>query len=447
LGERELQNPERRTISVFGLGYVGCVSVACLAQAGHRVIGVDVRESKVELVMRGVATIVEPGLDELLLEGRASGTLTATLNAEDAIRSADVVLITVGTPSHNDGTLDLSHIFLVAEQIGRSLRDSAQRQVVAIRSTIKPGTCAEVTRIIERHSGKRAGEHFSVVANPEFLREGTAVRDYLNPPFVLIGASDEWAADEVADIYSNVNGEIVRVELAAAEIIKYVNNSWHALKVAFGNEIGAVCKALRIDSRAVIDVFLRDRVLNISASYLRPGFAFGGACLPKDLAALVALSKEAGVEAPLLNSVKPSNERHIDRAIALIRGTGCKRIGFLGLSFKADTDDVRNSPALRVIEALAGQPGYDIRVFDESVQFALASGRAIAAYRASLGDVAGMLVETSSELLTHAELIVVAKNDRSFAPILDAAAGKKIIDLAGLPESQRPAEGYFGLAW
>lgn len=438
--------PRSRTVSIFGLGYVGCVSVACLAHAGHRVIGVDVHDSKVSLVNQGKATIVEPGLDELMAQVHMHGRVSATSDLGTAVKESEIIIITVGTPSRPDGELDLGHIFAVAEDIGRTLRELEGYRTIAIRSTIKPGTCQRVDEIIEESSGKTRGEHYSVVANPEFLREGSAIKDYLNPPYVLIGAEEARGADEIASIYSNIKADIIRVRPGTAEMIKYINNSWHALKVAFGNEVGSVCKQLSIDSQEVIDVFLEDRILNISPSYLRPGFAFGGACLPKDLSALVTLARTSGVTTPLLNSIKESNDCHIDRAISLIRAQGRKRIGFFGLSFKADTDDVRNSPALRIIDALL-DGGHDIRVFDEAVAFALSSGRSLPSYRYDLGRAANLLVSTPEELIRYAEIVVVAKKDKSLRQVLSTLDGRPLVDLVGVGEHLISRAGYLGLAW
>jgi GDP-mannose 6-dehydrogenase len=436
-----------KTVSVFGLGYVGCVSVACLAKAGHNVIGVEVNQSKVELINKGVATIVEPDLDDLLRSGVLSGNIRATTDAEKVIKESDVILVTVGTPSLPNGELDLSHIYAVAKEVGDALKVMSRFITVAIRSTVKPGTCDAVTIIIETASGKKNGTDFSVVANPEFLREGTAIADYENPPYILIGASDERGASEVAAIYANLEAEIIKVNLPSAEIIKYVNNSWHALKVAFGNEVGAICKELGIESHKVMDLFFRDRVLNISPHYLRPGYAFGGACLPKDLSALASLAKNNGVCVPLLDSIHPSNDAHIERAVTLIRKhPKSARLGFLGVSFKTGTDDVRNSPTLSVISALR-KDGYEIRVFDDYVQLALASGRNAATTRSFLGDVESLMVETADELLEHADVVVVAKNESSFDEVLKKLGTRSLVDLIYLKGFQSEQGRYAGLAW
>jgi GDP-mannose 6-dehydrogenase len=436
-----------KKVSVFGLGYVGCVSVACLAKAGHKVIGVEVNASKVDLINQGVPTIIEPGLDYLLKSGVTNGNIRATTDAEAAIKESDVILVTVGTPSLPNGELDLSHIYAVAEEVGKALKVMTRFITIAIRSTVKPGTCDIVRGIIEKASGKKSGVDFSVVANPEFLREGTAIADYETPPYILIGASDETGADEVAAIYSNLGAEILKVKLPSAEIIKYVNNSWHALKVAFGNEVGAICKQLGIESHEVMELFFKDRVLNISPHYLRPGYAFGGACLPKDLSALASLAKNNGVSAPLLDSIHPSNDAHIERAIALIRKhPKSARLGFLGVSFKTGTDDVRNSPTLEVISALR-KDGYEIRVFDDYVQLALASGRNAVTTRSILGEVESLMVETTDELLEHADVIVAAKKETSFGEILNKLGTRSLVDLIYLKGFQAEQGRYEGLAW
>ncbi len=440
-------NVESKTVSVFGLGYVGCVSAACLARAGHRVIGVEVNDSKVALINSGVATIVEPGLDDLLKAGVDSGLVRATSDAAAAIGESDVVLVTVGTPSKADGELDLSHIHAVARDVGSALKDRERFVTVAIRSTVKPGTCMAVAETIAQTSGKKFGKDFSVVANPEFLREGTAIADYEKPPYVLIGAADERGAQEVSAIYANLEAEILTIGLASAEIIKYVNNSWHALKVAFGNEVGAVCKVHGIDSHEVMDLFFRDRVLNISPHYLRPGFAFGGACLPKDLSALAVLAKSANIETPLLDSVHPSNDAHINRAIALIRRYPTQaRLGFLGVSFKTGTDDVRNSPTLAIINTLR-RDGYQIRIFDDYVHFALSSGRNAATTRSILGDIEQLMVPTAAELLEHSDVIIVAKKEPSFDGVLANLGNRTLVDLVYLTGVSHISNSYEGLAW
>ena len=420
--------------------------MGCLAHSGHEVIGVDVNKRKVSQINDGVATIYEPGLDDLIHEAHLNGRISATDNTDLAIQQTTISLVTVGTPSKPDGELDFTHIYAVAEAIGRALKKADHFHTIAIRSTVKPGICNRVMEIIAEQSGKEAHQDFTVVANPEFLREGTAIKDYMNPPYILIGADDFRGINEVAFIYSSINAETVRVSLATAEIIKSVNNSWHALKVAFGNEVGSICSALKINSQEVIDIFVRDTTLNISASYLRPGFAFGGSCLPKDLSGFTSLARATAVSVPLLDSVMKSNDQHIQRAIQLIKDQGMKKIGFLGVAFKEGTDDVRNSPALKVIESL-NQDGYEIKVLDADVFSSIKSGRNNDLLQLSLGQVANQMVETLNELLAHADLIVVAKKDRSFEQILLALNGRPFVDLVCMGDTVRNQESYTGLAW
>ena len=433
-------------ISVFGLGYVGCVSMACLAKAGHCVVGVDVKAPKIEQVDKGVPTIFEPGLDELMGQMHAKGRISATSSVSHAIQTTDISLITVGTPSLPDGELNLEYIFRVAEGIGQVLREKADFHTIAIRSTVKPGTCDRVAEIIANASGKTVYEDFSIVANPEFLREGSAIKDYLNPPYVLIGADDLRGADIVAAVYSDIEAEIHCIGLRAGEMIKYINNSWHALKVAFGNEVGAICKQLDIDSHEVMEVFLKDRALNISPHYLRPGYAYGGSCLPKDIGGLVSLAESKGVAVPVLSHVPVSNDQHIQRAIELVQSRGKKQIGFLGLTFKGGTDDVRNSPTLEIIRALLDQ-GFDIRVLDDDVNESWANQRNLETMQQLLGPITELMVNRPAELLAHAQTLVVAKNDAASRAVLESATTQDIVDLVHVKGLKENTNNYAGLAW
>lgn len=442
-----MNNDNIDTISIFGLGYVGCVSMACLSKAGYQVIGVELNDAKIALINAGIPTIVEPGLDELILKGKLSGKVMATNNAEDAILKSNIAIITVGTPSLENGELDLSHVYSVAENIGIALRTKEKFLTIAIRSTIKPGTCEKVTQIIEQFSGKKRVEHFSVMANPEFLREGTAIDDYVNPPYVLIGSDDPKGTEILARIYSNVNAEIISVGVKSAEIIKYVNNTWHAVKVAFGNEIGSLCKKMDIDSQEVINLFCKDRILNISPYYLKPGFAFGGACLPKDLSALVALSNNNDLDAPLISNVMKSNNAHINRAYELIKKKGIgKRIGILGLSFKNNTDDVRNSPIVEILKKLLKE-NFKVKVYDDYVSLALKSGRNATTTRSILGEIEQLLVSSEDEIVEFSDIVVIAKKDPVFVDIIQKMNGIKVIDLVFLKNLRNNCVEYDGLAW
>jgi len=437
------------SIAIVGLGYVGCVSIGCIASSGKRVFGIDVDDTKIKSVQNGIATVTEPKLDELIKTGLKKNLISVSTDNSEAYKQSRIIIITVGTPRKEDGELDLSYIFDVARDLANHLKnnESIHKKLVVIRSTIKPGTCHEVEKIISQISGKKIGVDFSVLSNPEFLREGTAVDDYFNPPYVLIGSDDHDAIDELSVIYEKVNAEIIKTDVNAAEIIKYVNNSWHALKVAFGNEIGTICKSLNISSDNVIDLFLKDTVLNISSHYLRPGFAYGGACLPKDLSALVALGREKKISIPLLESVSVSNNRHIERAISFIKSKYQKgsKIGVLGISFKSGTDDLRSSPALIIIDALNRQ-GYELKIFDSVVYKALSENRNSELLRQCLGYAENLLVSNKEDIIQNSEVLVVTNNSKENKEILNEA-NLPIIDLVHVKDLTTNSKKYDGLAW
>src|SRR5437764_1548372 len=332
-------------LSVFGLGYVGCVSAACFAKDGHEVIGADVNATKVEIINAGQSPIVEAGVGELVKEMVAAGRLRATTDAREAVNSSDLSLVCVGTPSHANGALDLTYIKRVCQEIGAALEGKKARHTVVMRSTMLPGTMAEVVvPTLEVYSGRRAGRDFGVCVNPEFLREGTSLKDFYAPPFTLIGAEDEDTAGIVRSLYSNIDAPVFVTSIGTAEMVKYVCNCFHALKVSFANEIGNICKALELDSHEVMKVFCADTKLNLSSYYLKPGFAFGGSCLPKDLRAVSYKAKELDIETPLLSAISLTNRLQGERALDMVLRTGNKRVGVLGFSFKAGTDDLRESP-------------------------------------------------------------------------------------------------------
>ena len=329
-------------LSVFGLGYVGCVSAACLAEAGNEVIGVDVNSTKVEIINAGKSPIIEDGINELIANVVKSGRLLATSDSARAIRDSDLSLVCVGTPSNQNGSLDLRHVEQVCREIGQALKTKKQRHAVVIRSTMLPGTIQNtVVPALEESSEKKAVTDFGICINPEFLREGSSLKDYHSPPFTLIGADDEQTISAVRGLYANINAPVFVTSLKTAEMVKYVCNCFHALKVSFANEIGNVCKALEIDSHEVMHVFCQDTKLNLSPYYLKPGFAFGGSCLPKDLRAINYKAKELDVEVPVLSAILPSNRLQIERAVEMVVRSGKKRVGVLGFSFKAGTDDLR----------------------------------------------------------------------------------------------------------
>lgn len=435
-------------IAVFGLGYVGSVSAACLASDGHRVVGVDPNESKVSLINGGHAPIVEPGLEALVEAAVGDGQLSATVDAAEAVRACEISMICVGTPSQPNGALDLRFVRQVCTDIGRALADVSDHHVVVVRSTMVPGTGADlVIPTLEATSGKKVGHDFGVAVNPEFLREGTAVADYREPPKTVFGATDDRTADVLTSLYGHLDAPLLRTELAVAEMAKYTDNTWHAIKVGFANEIGAVCKALAIDSHAVMDIFLRDTKLNVSSAYLRPGFAFGGSCLPKDVRALTYHARQLDLELPLLSSVLSSNERHIARAVDMIVGTGNRRIGVLGFSFKPGTDDLRESPVVELVERLHGK-GYDIRLYDRNVQLARLVGANREYILHHVPHVAKLMVESPDQVIEHADTLLVGNRDPEFAEVVKRRRpGTQVVDLVRIVDGAASENGYSGICW
>ncbi|MGH3864443.1 nucleotide sugar dehydrogenase [Actinokineospora sp.] len=436
-------------ISVFGLGYVGCVSAACLASRGHEVIGVDVNPVKVDLIARGHAPVVEERIGELTAEVVGSGALRATTDAVEAIVATSVSLICVGTPSAQNGSLFTEYLERVAEQIGGALAKKDGRHTVVLRSTMLPGTCLDLlVPILEKFSGRTAGVDFGVAVNPEFLREGSSVRDFLDPPKTVIGEFDAASGDVVAELYAGLPGAVFRVPIPVAEMTKYADNAFHALKIAFANEIGAVSHALGLDSHQVMDVFLADRKLNISPAYLRPGFAFGGSCLPKDLRGLLYAARRADVAVPVLAHVLPSNEEHLRRAFDLIAATGRRRVGLFGLSFKPGTDDLRESPLVELAERLLGK-GYDLRIYDANVTLSRLMGANREYIESRLPHLGDLLTSSVADVLTHAEVCVVGTKDQLVVDALRDSGDRTVIDLVRLPDAhvRRADPGYVGLGW
>jgi GDP-mannose 6-dehydrogenase len=439
-------------ISIFGLGYVGSVSAACLSDLGNRIIGVDVSPIKIDTINSGQSPIIEEGLGELIARGVSERRLSATAEVSAAVQKSDISMICVGTPSNANGSLDLGAVQRVSESIGTALSRKDQYHTVVVRSTMLPGSTDElVIPTLEHYSGKQAGVGFGVCYNPEFLREGSSIRDFHHPPYTIIGGRDERPNQVVSDLYSAVDAPIVEVPLRAAEMLKYANNAFHALKVAFANEIGLVCKRQGIDSHTVMDLFAQDRKLNIAPTYLRPGFAFGGSCLPKDLRALVHLSHTLDLNPAVLEAILPSNQRHIETAFEMVRDAGCKRVGVLGLSFKQGTDDLRESPLVALVERLIGR-GYDVRVFDRNVSLARLHGANRAYIEAEIPHIMSIMADSVVELIDHSEVIVIGNSapEHSDAVAL-ARAGQRVIDLVGVGRrADRPASdaaAYEGICW
>jgi GDP-mannose 6-dehydrogenase len=436
-------------ISVIGLGYVGAVTAGCLARRGHEVIGVDINLRKVAAVNDGEAPVLEPGLPEAMAEAAASGRLRATDDAVAAVRSTDVSLLCVGTPSGSQGSLDLGALERVCADIGPALARSEGRHTVVVRSTVLPGT-AEGTIIpaLERSSGLKAGEGFGVAVNPEYLREGSGVADFDSPQKTVIGQLDDASGDAVAEIYGDLADKVFRVPMRVAEAAKYVDNAFHALKVGFANEVGALSVEFGIDSHQLMEIFKSDHKLNISEAYLTPGYCFGGSCLPKDLRALVHKAKGSHVDVPILESVLRSNEAHFRRTYELLTANGRRRIGLFGLAFKAGTDELRESPYVELAERLIGK-GYDLRIYDPSIHLPSLTGTNREYIEEHLPHLKQLLADTAGEVVEHAETCIIASKHDEVGRALEAATGRLIIDLVRLPDTaelERKAE-YHGVAW
>lgn len=435
-------------ISIFGMGYVGCVSAACFAREGHEVTGVDANPVKVEIVNAGRSPIVEAGVEELIGEMVAAGRLRATTDAGEAVRESEVSLVCVGTPSNANGSLDLTYIKRVCKEIGGALEAKRERHTVVMRSTMLPGTIESVVvPTLEVYSGKKAGRDFGVCVNPEFLREGTSLKDFYSPPFTLIGADDEDVAAGVRRLYAGVDAPVLVVGVKAAEMVKYACNCFHALKVSFANEIGNVCKGLGIDSHEVMDAFCRDAKLNLSPYYLKPGFAFGGSCLPKDLRAITYKAKELDVDVPVLSAVMQSNRLQVERAVEMILRTGKKRVGLLGLSFKAGTDDLRESPMVTLVETLIGK-GIKVSIYDRDVSLARLFGANKEYIEREIPHISQLMCESVKEVLEDAEVLVVGNKSEEFRQAGSELRGDQVlIDLVRLFGDRVTGGPYQGICW
>ncbi len=436
-------------VSVFGLGYVGCVSAASFAGDGHEVVGVDVNADKVASINAGCSPIVEPGLEDLLGECASQGRLRATTDTDDAIRSTDVSLLCVGTPSRKNGSLDLQYLERVSEQIGRSLRDKKDYHVVVVRSTVLPGTTHDlVIPALERESGKKYGDGFGVSVNPEFLREGTALKDFRKPPLTLVGHNHAADASGTIALYQAIDAPLVSTSIRVAEMMKYTSNTWHALKVVFANEIGNLCKKLDVDSHEVMDIFCRDEKLNLSPYYLKPGFAFGGSCLPKDVRALQYRAKEVDVELPMISQILPSNKGQIQQALDQVLDTGKKHVGLLGFSFKAGTDDLRESPIVILAEALLGK-GVSLKIYDKNVSMAKLVGANKDYIVKQIPHLSSLLCNTIDEVIEGSEVVVVGNQSPEFAQaVMDCRADQIVIDLVRLPiYGSLVKADYRGICW
>ncbi|HEY7018491.1 MAG TPA: nucleotide sugar dehydrogenase [Gaiellaceae bacterium] len=438
-------------LSVYGLGYVGTVCAACLARFGHEVIGVDVNETKNAQLNEGRSPIVEPGLEELIREAVEAGRLEATADHARAVAETELSLICVGTPSRPNGSLDTSHVEDVVRSIGRALKGGGERHTVVVRSTLLPGTTLGVLRpALEEESGRACGPDLRLAYNPEFLREGSAVADFMDPPYTLVGGIDAESARAASELFGGLEAPLHLVSIPEAEMAKYAANAFHAAKIVFANEIASFSQAAGVDGRRVMELLVQDTRLNVSPAYLRPGYAFGGSCLPKDVRALLYAARQSDVELPLLQSVPQSNQLQLRRGIELVLAQPGKRVGVLGVSFKAGTDDLRESPVVQLVEALVGK-GYQVRIYDGNVNLARVLGTNREYIESVVPHLADLMVDDAQELVDSAETIVVGNDSPEFAELVAGAEGRPVVDLVGLKltEAQRDALGerYLGLSW
>ena len=435
-------------ISIFGLGYVGAVSAGCLAQDGNTVVGVDPYQPKIDLINSGKTPVIEKDIGEIIEKAVADNLLSATTDVKQAVFETEISLICVGTPSQLNGSLDLKYVRKVCEEIGEAIKLKDDFHVVAARSTMLPGTMMNlVIPTLEEYSGKKAGVDFGVCNNPEFLRESTAVYDYYNPPKTVIGETDNRAGEMLASLYADMDAPMVRTSVETAELVKYTDNVWHALKVSFANEIGNIAKAVGIDGHEVMEIFCKDTKLNLSSYYMKPGFAFGGSCLPKDVRALTYKARSLDLTTPVLNSIIPSNENQIEKGLSMITQKGSKKIGILGFSFKAGTDDLRESPLVEVIERLLGK-GYDIRLYDRNVKIASLVGANKDYILNAIPHISKLMVDSIGEVLEHADTIVIGNGAEEFATVPEQLKdGQVVVDLVRI-SSERSKEGkYDGICW
>jgi len=427
---------------------VGTVSAGCLAQSGHEVIGVDPVATKVDLINQGQSPIIEAEINEIIASAVKSGRIRATQDATHAILDTELSFICVGTPSQDNGNLDLSFIRRICEQIGEALKRKSDRHTVVIRSTILPGTMRNIViPVLQEMSGKKAGTDFGVCHNPEFLREGSAVKDFNFPPQTVVGEIDRKSGDALAQLYKAIDAPLMRTDLETAEMVKYVNNSWHALKIGFANEIGNLCKAFSIDAHQVMKIFCQDTKLNISPAYLTQGFAFGGSCLPKDLRAISYQAKMHDLQLPILTAILPSNEMQVARGLQLIMQRGHKQIGILGFSFKAGTDDLRESPVIEVIERLIGK-GHDLRIYDKNVKLAKLVGANRDFILNRIPHISRLMVDDVDAVLKHAQTVVIGNNDPEFRQVpARLREDQYLVDFVRVVPGKSQNGKYDGICW
>ena len=433
-------------ISVFGLGYVGCVSTGCLAQLGHTIIGVDISEHKVNLINQGKSTIIEKDIDRIISEQHQKGNISSTIDYLQAVRNTNVSFICVGTPSLETGQLNLDFVFNTATQIADGLRESDHFHVVAVRSTVFPGTNEQVTKIIEDVSGKKRNKDFAVVSNPEFLREGSAVEDYYNPAITIIGSDNEQATRIIRKVYTEITAPFIETDIKSAEMIKYVNNAFHALKITFANEVGNICKKIGVDAYKTMELFKIDNRLNISPIYFNPGMAYGGSCLPKDLKGLSTIAHDNYIDTPVINAIAQSNQLQKERVFRLIQKENIAKIGLLGLAFKKGTDDLRYSPLVELAENLIGK-GYHVKIFDKYVMLSSLTGTNKYFIEQHLPHIANLLTDNIQHLVKNTDVIVIAhKPEPEEYQVLKSFRGK-IIDLVKIDKGILLNDNYEGLSW
>ncbi|MGA8493245.1 MAG: UDP-glucose/GDP-mannose dehydrogenase family protein [Terriglobales bacterium] len=438
------------TISVFGLGYVGSVSAACWARAGHRVTGVDVNSTKVEMLASGRSPILEPGMSDFVAQGHQAGRLSATTDGIAAVHNSDISFVCVGTPSLRNGSVDLSHIEHVVREIGMALKQKKNHHVVVVRSTLLPGTTESlVIPLLESVSGRRAGADFSVCYNPEFMREGSAVADFLEPPYIVLGAQNPEHLTLLRKLYESTPGPAFETTLPVAEMVKHASNVFHAVKVSFANEVGTLCKHLGVDTEAVSRIVSSDTKLNISSAYLSPGFAFGGSCLPKDLRALAYQARQLDLNLPLLEALTPSNAEHLNRAVDAVLRIGKKKVSLLGLSFKAGTDDLRESPQVQLVKRLLGE-GCQIRIWDQDVSFGRLAGANRQYIEEVIPHIGSLLSADLEQVVNYGEVIIVGNKAAKKEQLIQYLKPSQVVlDLVNLDRLQRPDQpaAYQGICW
>ncbi len=436
-------------ISIFGLGYVGAVSLACLARDGHQVIGVDIDQTKLDLIANGKSPIIEEGIQEVMADVVASGRVSVTDDCAAAIRDTDLSFVCVGTPSAPNGSQNLAAVERLSRDIGDALREKDAFHTIVVRSTMQPGTVRQlVERLLVEHSGKVSGEDFGLCFQPEFLREGTSIRDYDNPPMTVVGSNSERSTALLSDLFGRLPGDFLTTDIGTAECLKYACNAFHALKVTFANEIGRITQSVDVDSRKVMELVCEDKQLNISSAYMRPGFAFGGSCLPKDLRALLYVARSNDVDVPMLAGLLPSNKEHVEHALSSLMAQGKRKIGMLGLSFKSGTDDLRESPLLTLAKQLIGE-GMDLKIYDPEVNLARLIGANKRYLEESIPHVASLMCDSTEEVMAHADAVIVGLSDKQIVVDLHRLCEERhfVLDLVSLRDSEALPGQYMGVCW